>query len=135
MNSVIQSILAKGDLGVIDKGSETAYDPQTEADRAAQYLIVQSLQKKFKKICIIGEEVRRKKGKWKGSRPLQEKVSKVEVLEDGASLDVLNLSFPSDLSSIEESNDVVVWVDPLDGTTELARAEDKTCIGEYGSSY
>lgn len=62
MNCIIQSILAKGDLGVIDKGSETAYDPQTEADRAAQYLIVQSLQKKFKNICIIGEEVRREMG-------------------------------------------------------------------------
>ncbi|GMT15027.1 hypothetical protein PFISCL1PPCAC_6324, partial [Pristionchus fissidentatus] len=110
---LIKGILAKGDLGVIDKGSETMYDPQTEADRAAQYLIVQSLQKKFSKINIIGEE---------------EKVSKVEVLEDGSSVDVLSLPFPSDLSSIEESGDIVVWVDPLDGTTELARAKDKTSI-------
>ncbi|GMS84565.1 hypothetical protein PENTCL1PPCAC_6740, partial [Pristionchus entomophagus] len=110
---LIKGILARGELGVIDKGSESVYDPQTEADRAAQYLIVQSLHKKFKDICIIGEE---------------EKVSAVEVLEDGASQDVLSLSFPSDLSSIEESNDVVVWVDPLDGTTELARAKDKTSV-------
>ncbi|GMR36885.1 hypothetical protein PMAYCL1PPCAC_07080, partial [Pristionchus mayeri] len=110
---LIKGILARGELGVIDKGSATAYDPQTEADRAAQYLIVQSLHRKFKDICIIGEE---------------EKVSAVEVLEDGAALDVLSLSFPPELASIEESNDVVVWVDPLDGTTEFSRAKDKTSV-------
>ncbi|GMR62337.1 hypothetical protein PMAYCL1PPCAC_32532, partial [Pristionchus mayeri] len=110
---LIKGILERDELAVIDKGSADFYDPQTEADRAVQYLIVQSLHKKFPDISIIGEE---------------EKVSAVMKLEDGASVDVLSLSFPAELETIEESKDLVVWVDPVDGTTELSRAKNNASV-------
>ena len=58
--SFFQNVMAGGDLKIIDKSKQsgTGYDPQTEADRRAQYCIVQSLQRNFQNITIIGEEVR-----------------------------------------------------------------------------
>ena len=47
----------KGDLQIVDKGVGGVSDPQTEADRRAQYCIVQSLQTKFSNLKIVGEEV------------------------------------------------------------------------------
>lgn len=50
--------MRNGDLKIVDKGSGVKEDPQTEADRAAQYCIVKSLQKKFgESLKVIGEEV------------------------------------------------------------------------------
>lgn len=51
--------MAGGDLKIVDK-SEAGQpaDLQTEADRRAQFCIVQSLQKQFRNLKIIGEEVR-----------------------------------------------------------------------------
>lgn len=55
---MFQNVLAGGDLKIIDKSIEgEPADPQTEADRRAQYLIVKSLTEKFGNINIIGEEV------------------------------------------------------------------------------
>ena len=50
--------MRNGDLKIIDKGNGLKEDLQTEADRAAQYCIVKSLQERFgEKLKIIGEEV------------------------------------------------------------------------------
>lgn len=102
--------MAGGDLKIVDKSESggSGYDPQTEADRRAQYCIVQSLQKHFNNITIIGEE---------------EDTTACPELEMGFNEDVLlsDRLISADLKSIKES-DVVVWVDPLDGTSEVALA-------------
>uniref|UniRef100_A0A1I7WBN2 3'(2'),5'-bisphosphate nucleotidase 1 n=1 Tax=Heterorhabditis bacteriophora TaxID=37862 RepID=A0A1I7WBN2_HETBA len=54
---IIKKVMAGGDLKIIDKS--TAGEPadlQTEADRRAQFCIVQSLLKRFGSLKIIGEE-------------------------------------------------------------------------------
>jgi len=83
---------------------------QTEADRAAQYCIEKSLQQKFgNKLKIIGEE---------------EVTSSVPIIELGFSLEVLNADkkCQADLREIKEE-DLVIWVDPLDGTSEFVEFE------------
>ncbi|CAD6191419.1 unnamed protein product [Caenorhabditis auriculariae] len=106
---IIKSVMAGGDLKIVDKSEfGEPSDPQTEADRRAQFCIVQSLQKHFSQLNIIGEE---------------DITSAVPDVELGYSLDVLRTEaqFSDDLRAIKE-DDVVVWVDPLDGTSEVALA-------------
>lgn len=106
---IIKDVMRNGDLRIVDKGNGEKEDLQTEADRSAQYCIVKSLQKKFgEKLKIIGEE---------------EHVSAVPQLELSYSPDVLKVDdkCPEELRDID-INEVVVWVDPLDGTSEFAQA-------------
>uniref|UniRef100_A0A7E5A0Z0 3'(2'),5'-bisphosphate nucleotidase 1 n=1 Tax=Panagrellus redivivus TaxID=6233 RepID=A0A7E5A0Z0_PANRE len=105
---IIKAVMTDGDLKVINKSAVgQPIDVQTEADRAAQYIIEKSLQLKFdNKLTIIGEE---------------EVTSEVERRESGFSTDVLALEdrLPAEFKAIKPE-DVVVWVDPLDGTSEFA---------------
>ena len=101
--------MSGGDLKIIDKSENGQADLQTEADRAAQYCIEKSLQEKFQnKLKIIGEE---------------EVTSKVPNKELSFSNQVLNYEnkLSEELRAIKEE-DVVIWVDPLDGTSEFAAA-------------
>lgn len=104
-----------GDLKIIDKSDNGQADLQTEADRAAQFCIERSLQEKFQnRLKIIGEE---------------EVTSKVPNKELSFSKQVLELDnkLPEEFRQIKEE-DVVIWVDPLDGTSEFAAAiKNKTC--------
>ncbi|CAI5442639.1 unnamed protein product [Caenorhabditis angaria] len=104
---IIKNVMTAGDLKIVNK-CDGGYDPQTEADRRAQYCIVQSLQNRYKDLKIIGEE---------------DETTACPEVELGFSEDVLNLesSLNSELRNIKEE-DVVVWVDPLDGTSEVALA-------------
>jgi len=107
--SIIKGIMSGGDLKIIDKSENGQADLQTEADRAAQYCIEKSLQEKFQnKLKIIGEE---------------EVTSKVPNKELSFSNQVLNYEnkVSEELRAIKEE-DVVIWVDPLDGTSEFAAA-------------
>ncbi|XP_015921481.1 3'(2'),5'-bisphosphate nucleotidase 1 isoform X2 [Parasteatoda tepidariorum] len=102
---IIREIMKKGNLGIVDKGIN---DIQTEADRSAQRCIVNSLSKHFPKVTIIGEET----------------LEKIEN-EDGLLINLNNCesiaaSCPDDLQSVKEE-DVVIWVDPLDGTAEYTQ--------------
>ena len=107
---IIKGIMSGGDLKIIDKAdSGQQADLQTEADRAAQYCIEKSLQEKFQnRLKIIGEE---------------EVTSKIPNRDLSFSTEVLNIEskLPEDLKKIKEE-DVVIWVDPLDGTSEFAAA-------------
>lgn len=106
---IIKDIMRRGDLKIVDKGNGGKEDLQTEADRSAQYCIVKSLQHKFgSQLTVIGEE---------------EHTSVVPQLETSYSRDVLNVDVkcPRELRDID-LNDLVVWVDPLDGTSEFAQA-------------
>ncbi|WKX94754.1 hypothetical protein Q1695_011764 [Nippostrongylus brasiliensis] len=107
--NTIKSVLAGGDLKIIDKSvAGEAADLQTEADRRAQFLITKSLSERFGDIHVIGEE---------------DVTSECSGIENNFSSDVLRLEdqLSFDLKAIKP-DEVVVWVDPLDGTGEVALA-------------
>ncbi|VDO08650.1 unnamed protein product [Rodentolepis nana] len=101
--SIIRKVLSSGELGIIDKGVN---DLQTQADRSAQHCIVSSLSKNFPEICIIGEEE---------LGDTEQPHSR--IIDDFDSV-VLSKTCPENLRSVG-LKDVVVWVDPLDGTSEF----------------
>lgn len=103
---IIKDIMNSGNLGIVEK--EGINDLQTEADRSVQRCIVTSLSKQFPKLTIIGEETLEEK-----------KISDDWIITDHDK-DVLATSLPSHLSNVKEE-DVVVWVDPLDGTKEYTQ--------------
>lgn len=82
-------------------------DPQTEADRQAQKSIVTTLHRRFPGLKIIGEEDL--------ADSYDDSLTTLAETEE-----VLQCPCPSDLQGIGLS-DVVVWVDPLDGTSEFTR--------------
>ncbi|KAL1110277.1 hypothetical protein AAG570_008354 [Ranatra chinensis] len=101
---IIRDVMRKGDLGIIEKGEN---DLQTEADRSAQHCIIASLAQKFPNITIIGEE-----------EPNYTAVNP-DWIANNPSESVLSKKCPDQYNDIQEK-DVVVWVDPLDGTSEYA---------------
>ena len=101
---VIRDVRLQGNLGVLEKGdgSNTVPDPQTEADRRAEALIVAALREKFPDVKIVGEEgvTGGRSEDWEGWKS-----------------EVVNLpTFSKHLFPLE---DVTVWVDPLDGTNDF----------------
>ncbi|CAJ0608468.1 unnamed protein product [Cylicocyclus nassatus] len=116
--ATIKNVMAGGDLKIVDKSADgEPADPQTEADRRAQFLIVKSLSERFNGIHIIGEE---------------DIHADSDTVENTFSADVLRVEdeISTDLKSIKPE-EVVVWVDPLDGTSEVAFAvknKDETLL-------
>lgn len=116
--------MARGELGVIDKvlklthsnsqkflkplqGLNNDFDPQTEADRSSQQCIIASLTKQYSNLKIIGEE---------GVTDLSN-VPKEFIVTAMDEKFLSQYKCPESLKNIAE-NDLVVWVDPLDGTSE-----------------
>jgi 3'(2'), 5'-bisphosphate nucleotidase len=121
--------MARGELGVVDKvlknltqkkpsrpnkilktlqgESKDDFDPQTEADRSSQQCIVASLTKQYSNLKIIGEE---------GQQDLSN-VPKEFIVESHDQNFLDSFKCPEAYKNISES-DLVVWVDPLDGTSE-----------------
>ncbi|KAK8763551.1 hypothetical protein V5799_033840 [Amblyomma americanum] len=95
-----------GNLGIVEK--EGINDLQTEADRSVQRCIVTSLSRQFPKLTIIGEETLEEK-----------KISDDWIITD-LDKDVLSTTLPDELKNVKEE-DLVVWVDPLDGTKEYTQ--------------
>ncbi|VDL98171.1 unnamed protein product [Schistocephalus solidus] len=108
--SIIRKVCSGGKLGIVEKGVN---DLQTQADRSAQHCIVSSLSHKFPGLCIIGEEDLQGK-----DQPLS------HIIEDMDSQVLIKQCPPALESTALE--DVVVWVDPLDGTGEFAQATGAT---------
>lgn len=104
--TIIRDIMKKGELGIVEKGLN---DLQTEADRSAQECIIASLSKQFPGVKIIGEEDARAVSQLKDDWIVSE-------LDD----EVLKKSCPETLRNIKEEQ-VVIWVDPLDGTAEYTQ--------------
>ncbi|KAJ9582848.1 hypothetical protein L9F63_022807 [Diploptera punctata] len=102
---IIRDVMSQGDLGIVEKGKN---DLQTEADRSAQRCIVTSLSRQFPSVTIIGEEG----------------TSNCEVPSDWVVTDsdpqILQLACPDEYQNIQD-DDIVVWVDPLDGTSEYTQ--------------
>lgn len=101
--TIVRCVIAEGDLGIVQKTSAT--DLQTKADRMVQMSICSSLSRKFPKLTIIGEE------------DLPPGEVDQELIEDGQWEEILKQPCPSQYSAIKEE-DLVVWVDPVDGTKE-----------------
>lgn len=99
---IIRNVMEKGELGIVDKGID---DPQTEADRSSQRLILASITNMFPKVQIIGEE---------GTSDLN--VPKEWIITD-MDENLLKQECPQQYRSVKEE-EVVIWVDPLDGTSE-----------------
>lgn len=95
--------MLSGDLNVVDKGSKN-FDPQTEADRQCQQLIVGSLLTQYKNLTIIGEE-----GKTDMSTVPLNLITK-EINEEF----LKQFKCPDELNEVKEE-DLTVWVDPMDG--------------------
>lgn len=102
---IIRQVMSSGNLEIVLKGVN---DPQTAADRSAQVTILSILSKRFPKLTIIGEE--------------DDDIGKLDasIPDCIPSETVLNESCPSRLKSLNEE-DIVVWVDPLDGTNEFTK--------------
>ncbi|XP_041814021.1 3'(2'),5'-bisphosphate nucleotidase 1 [Chelmon rostratus] len=101
--SIVRKVLHSGELGIVEKTG--ANDLQTLADRLAQQSICASLAKHFPKITIIGEE------------ELPAEQIKEDLIENGHSQEILQKTCPAEYSGLKEE-EIVVWVDPLDGTKE-----------------
>ncbi|OWF38632.1 3'(2'),5'-bisphosphate nucleotidase 1-like isoform X3 [Mizuhopecten yessoensis] len=104
-SQIIRDVMKKGDLGIIEKGKN---DFQTEADRSAQRCIVASLHKQFPKVSIYGEE------------DLGPEKIPADLIELGFTEEVLKHKCPKFLEDVTDDQ-VVIWVDPLDGTAEYTQ--------------
>lgn len=101
--AIVRKVLHSGDLGIVQKTG--ANDLQTLADRLAQKSICASLSRRFPKITIIGEE------------DLPSEEVQEDLIENGQAEEILQKSCPEEYRALKEE-ELVVWVDPLDGTKE-----------------
>lgn len=101
--SIVRKVLQSGELGIVEKTG--ANDLQTLADRLVQQSICASLSRRFPKVTIIGEE------------DLPDEKVEEDLIESGQAEEILQKSCPSEYSQLTEE-ELVVWVDPLDGTKE-----------------
>ncbi|KTF86506.1 hypothetical protein cypCar_00016067, partial [Cyprinus carpio] len=101
--TIVRKVLQSGELGIVEKSG--ANDLQTLADRLVQKSICASLSKSFPKVTIIGEE------------ELPAEAVEEDLIENGQSSLILQKSCPDQYASLKEE-ELVVWVDPLDGTKE-----------------
>ncbi|XP_075893952.1 3'(2'),5'-bisphosphate nucleotidase 1 isoform X1 [Nelusetta ayraudi] len=110
--AIVRKVLHTGELGIVEKTG--ANDLQTLADRLAQQSICASLSRRFPKVTIIGEE----------DLPAEEIGE--DLIENSQSEEILQMSCPAEYSEVKEE-ELVVWVDPLDGTKEYTEASKLLC--------
>ncbi|CAF3710549.1 unnamed protein product [Rotaria socialis] len=94
-------------LDIVDKGHN---DPQTRADRASQQLIISALAQHFPQLTIRGEE--------NITIENSSDTPDINELVDANLQEVLQATCPTEFHELQEK-DLVVWVDPLDGTREF----------------
>ncbi|RNA19935.1 3 (2)-5 -bisphosphate nucleotidase 1 [Brachionus plicatilis] len=99
---ILRDVKKSGEMNVQEKGIN---DFVTKADFLSQLNIIKSLEKQFPKLKFCGEE-----GDLKEDYPDLELSLNETVLKEGKIL-------PEVYQSIREE-DLIVWVDPLDGTKE-----------------
>lgn len=100
---IVRKVMHSGELGIVEKTG--ANDLQTMADRLAQKSICASLARNFPRITIIGEE------------DLPQEDVEEDLIETRLSEEILQKPCPDEYRNLKEE-EVVVWVDPLDGTKE-----------------
>ncbi|GBP24314.1 3'(2'),5'-bisphosphate nucleotidase 1 [Eumeta japonica] len=104
---IVRDVITKGELGIVEKGKD---DYQTEADRSAQRCIISSLASKFPNLKIIGEEE---------TSPNEPSIPSEWMITEEDN-EMLAINCPGNLQNVKEE-DIVVWVDPLDGTAEYTQ--------------
>ncbi|XP_033931332.1 3'(2'),5'-bisphosphate nucleotidase 1 isoform X1 [Pseudochaenichthys georgianus] len=105
--AIVRKVLHSGELGIVEKTG--ANDLQTLADRLAQQSICASLSRSFPKITIIGEE------------DLPPEEIKEDLIESATRRKSFRRHGPAEYRDLKEE-ELVVWVDPLDGTKEYTEA-------------
>lgn len=111
---IIRDVMTKGELNIVYKGDKSKNDFATEADRSAETCIIASLAAQFPAITIIGEEAQES-----GHGHVTSDVPPEWIISSTDS-EVLARTCPPELEALAE-NDIVVWVDPLDGTREYTQ--------------
>uniref|UniRef100_H2YKQ2 3'(2'),5'-bisphosphate nucleotidase 1 n=1 Tax=Ciona savignyi TaxID=51511 RepID=H2YKQ2_CIOSA len=94
--------MSSRDLGIVDKGGQK--NLQTKADTAVEKLIRASLLAEFPQLNVIGEE--------------DEKLDLTADAKAGSDDQVLRMACPPACANLSQE-EIVVWVDPLDGTAEF----------------
>ncbi|XP_052769257.1 3'(2'),5'-bisphosphate nucleotidase 1-like [Mya arenaria] len=102
---IARDVLISGDLGIVEKSGKN--DLQTQADRSVQRCIVASLHKQFPNIPIFGEE------ELAPTTKIPDEFIELKLDEE-----VLRHKCPDNLKDIK-NEEIVIWVDPLDGTKEF----------------
>ncbi|KAL3116177.1 hypothetical protein niasHT_002301 [Heterodera trifolii] len=136
--AIIKDIMKSGDLKIVNKDQTGQMkDLQTEADRSAQICIERSLRAKFgENLKIIGEEdIAPPSTPFQTLQPLPSSHHFHIIFNDSnattavPSSEVLSSDerVPNELRSIE-MKDVVVWVDPLDGTSEFTKSKENPAL-------
>ncbi|TRY86337.1 hypothetical protein DNTS_016139, partial [Danionella cerebrum] len=105
--TIVRKVLQSGELGIVEKTG--ANDLQTLADRLVQKSICASLSRSFPKITIIGEE------------ELPAEDVEEDLIESRLEGLILEKPCPDQYAGLKEE-ELVVWVDPLDGTKEYTEA-------------
>ncbi|XP_062407028.1 3'(2'),5'-bisphosphate nucleotidase 1 isoform X1 [Sardina pilchardus] len=105
--AIARRVMQSGDLGIVEKTG--ANDLQTAADRLVQQSICASLSRSFPKLTIIGEE------------DLPAETVEEDLIDTRQAEEVLLKPCPPEYSGLKEE-ELVVWVDPLDGTKEYTEA-------------
>lgn len=98
-------------------------DPQTKADRMAQYHILSTIKLSFPALRIIGEEDSydyEEGAKELGSLGLPPSSFSSSAISSSSLLNGAPCRLPPDLES-PPLDDVIVWVDPMDGTREFTQ--------------
>ena len=133
---IVRSVAAGGSLGrVRDKsdksgGGAKSLDPQTQADRRAERLIVATLRNKFgDRVNVLGEEALEgaltEAGSVNADGTIDEddEAISVDVVDAAAELvKPIELHLPPGVDA--DSDDICVWVDPLDGTREYVEGPE-----------
>ncbi|OAF68630.1 Myo-inositol monophosphatase A3 [Intoshia linei] len=107
---IIKQVRKNGNLEIVEKGYN---DFQTIADVKSQCMIIKSLQKNYPGVCIVGEE---------DTENIDSAFFKEMELVESLSDEVVSKckTLPEEYKNIKE-NEIVIWVDPLDGTNEYTK--------------
>ncbi|KAL4129329.1 hypothetical protein PRIC2_005338 [Phytophthora ramorum] len=106
IRDVVQQHVA---LDLVNK-QEGAYDPQTVADRRSQQRIIHALREAFPQLTIVGEE-----GELAPPAPEDVVQCDLKALDD-----VAFVGGDDAQNRVLDWSDLVLWVDPLDGTKRFA---------------
>ncbi|CAL8116258.1 unnamed protein product [Orchesella dallaii] len=116
--SIARKVVKSGELDIVDKGGGN--DPQTIADRAIPAYVTQMLRQSFPKLTVIGEEGESVSADNALFEHLIPPSTSNSLLDKFIFPQILKLKIPDKLRGIKEE-DVVIWLDPLDGTTEFTK--------------
>lgn len=122
---VIRGVVRDGtELDVVNKAEQGAvWDPQTVADRRSQQRIVHALRRQWPHVQIVGEE-----------GELEEPEAQDVVKADVHALDAAVFTLPDNLRELDPEQ-LVLWIDPLDGTKKFAEKKYEEVSVLIGIAY